>query len=102
MKTKSIAMLMIIVGAILLSGCIELKQERTYLFQDNSKIVLQSDGNYRWISSPKHDGYVFLGKYQETDEEILIIMQPPLPSVPFKKQDGGKTITFKKDSGVLQ
>ena len=79
--------IVILILAALLSGCIG--EERTYYDQKKPEntLTLHPDGTYTLVS----EGYVWTGKYQENDVEVILEFESPLPSIIMKKQ--GRNLT---------
>ncbi len=83
---------------ILFSGCVGNGTERTYV-HGTEKIVLLPDYTYHWYDDRD---YVWTGRYEETSDTILIILDSPLPSVQFQKSKTDTNLTYKKDVWELQ
>ena len=86
---KKIILLLILMA--LLSGCVE--EERTYYNEDNpsNTFTLKSDGTYQLIS----EGYMWVGKYDENEDTLILRMDPPLPSVVLQKN--GKNWSYTRN-----
>ena len=80
-------LMVILILVALLSGC--LNEERTYYQEKKPEnaLTLHKDGTYTMVS----EGYVWAGKYQEDEEKVILIFEPPLPSIIMKKQ--GQNLT---------
>lgn len=79
--------IVILIVAALLSGC--LNEERTYYQEKKPEnaLTLHTDGTYTMVS----EGYVWEGKYQEDEEKVILMFEPPFPSIIMKKQ--GQNLT---------
>lgn len=82
----------IMILATLLSGCIE--KERRYYNEDNpnNTFTLKTDGTYELIS----EGYVWTGKYDESENTLILHLEPPLPSVILNKN--GKNWSYTRNN----
>lgn len=78
--------------ALLISGCVG--EERTYYNEDNpnNTFTLKTDGTYQLTS----EGYVWVGKYDESEDTLILRLEPPLPSVVLHKND--KNWSYTRDS----
>ncbi len=94
---KKIIIVMSMALLILFSGCTGI--ERTYV-HGTEKIVLSPDSTYHWYDLKTGD--VWVGKYEETQDTILIILDSPLPSMPLQKSKTDTNLTYKSDVWELQ
>ena len=84
-------LIVILILAVLLSGCIGI--ERTYYNEDNpnNTFTLKTDGTYQLIS----EGYVWTGKYEESKDTLILHLDSPLPSVVLQKS--GKNWSYTRN-----
>ncbi len=84
-------MILIFILVALLSGCIG--KERTYYNEDNpnNTFTLKTDGTYQLVS----EGYVWTGKYDESENTLILHLESPLPSVVLQRN--GKNWSYTRN-----
>jgi hypothetical protein len=87
--------MVLIVIIVIVAGCLD--SDRTYknTTDPNNTITLKSNGGFEW----KDDGYVWVGKYEETEDHVVLVLSPPFPSIQFQK-DGNKIFYVKKPNAI--
>jgi hypothetical protein len=92
---KKVIVILILVA--LLSGCID--KERSYYNEDNpnNTFTLKTDGSYQLVS----EGYVWIGKYDESEDTLILHLEPPLPSVVLNKNGTNWSYTRNDETSMF-
>ena len=87
---KKVIVILILVA--LLSGCVG--GERTYYNEDNpdNTFTLKTDGTYQLVS----EGYLWVGKYDESEDTLILRLDSPLPSIVLQKN--GKNWSYTRNN----
>lgn len=90
-------LMVILILVALLSGCVG--KDQTYYNTDNpnNTFTLKSDGTYQLVS----EGYIWVGKYDESEDTLILRLDPPLPSVVLYKNGKNWSYTRNNETSIF-